>query len=174
MLHDAEGGESDASDLSLSMCPSFPTLAALLSPDSRAVTPTSTWTGQRHKVKNTTAPDRAKWGRQDQHSGSGYETRVASWMSLQHLGHHFGGYRYGTSTSINSAGTTHSSITPLQGKDPGAAVWLFEYSLLTWLFVVYPSWETKREGGKKTRCPAAKLGGYCRTMGNPVACKHPT
>lgn len=23
------------------------------------------------------------------------------------------------------------------------------------------------------RCPAAELGGYCRTMGNPLAYRHP-
>jgi len=34
--------------------------------------------------------------------------------------------------------------------------------------VVYPRLQTKKEGGKLTRCPAAKLGGCCRITGNPT------
>lgn len=91
MLHNAEGGKGDASDLSFSMCPSSPILAALLSPVSIPVAPSSAWAGQRGKEENTTGPNRAKRSRWDWHSGSGCGTRVASWISLQHLDHHFGG-----------------------------------------------------------------------------------
>lgn len=60
MLHDAEGGEGHASDLSFSMCPSSPILAALPSRVSIPVTLTSAWAGQWDKEENPTGPDRAK------------------------------------------------------------------------------------------------------------------
>lgn len=91
MTRDAEGGDSNASGLSSSMCPSSPNLAALLSLVSIPVTPTSALAGQWGKEENGTGPNRAKRSRQDPHRGSGYGTRVASRISLQHLDHHFGG-----------------------------------------------------------------------------------
>lgn len=115
MLHDAEGGEGDASDLSFSMCPSSPILAALLSLVSIPVTPTGAWAGQWGKEEK---PNRAKQGKTEQ-AGPAQWFRVWNKSSIMDItaAHgpsfwwhiHRGGIGMAPAACFGRTGMTHGS-----------------------------------------------------------------